>query len=70
VQRKLDKQFARDVEESIRRRGLEAPPILSPTPAPRPKRAAKGLARFDGLWAKRIGRRIRGRGDRCNCFVL
>ena len=39
VQHKLDKQFARDIEESIYRRGPEAPSISSPTPAPRPKRA-------------------------------
>jgi hypothetical protein len=62
VQRKLDKQFARDIEESIYRRGPEAPPILSPTPAPRPKRAAKALARFNGTVGKANRKKDKGKG--------
>jgi hypothetical protein len=42
----LDKQFARNVEESIYRRGPSAP-RSSPTPALRPKRATRAPARFN-----------------------
>jgi hypothetical protein len=58
MQHKLDKQFARDTEESIYRRGLSAPPRLSPTPAPRPKRATKAPARFNGI----VGKKDKGKG--------
>jgi hypothetical protein len=62
VQHKLDKQFARDIEESIYRRGPEAPSISSPTPAPRPKRAIRALARFDGTISKANGKKDKGKG--------
>jgi hypothetical protein len=61
VQHKLDEQFARDIEESIRRRG-EAPPMSSPTPASRPKRATRAPARFNGTVGKVIGKKDKGKG--------
>jgi hypothetical protein len=62
VQQELNNQFARDAEESIRRRGPEAPFILSPTPAPRPKRAIRALARFNGTISKANGKKDKGKG--------
>ena len=53
IQHELDEQFARDAEESIRRRGLSAPLISSPTHAQRPKRATRAPARFNGTVAKK-----------------
>ena len=61
MQHKLDKQFAHDIEESICRRG-EAPPMLSPTPALRPKRATRALARFNRTVGKVIGKKNKGKG--------
>jgi hypothetical protein len=58
VQHELDEQFTRDAEESIYRRGLLAPSRSSPTPAPRPKRATKAPARFDGT----VGKKDKGKG--------
>jgi hypothetical protein len=62
LQHELDEQFACDTEESIRRRGLEAPPISSPTPAPRPKRATRALARFNRTIGKVMGKKNKGKG--------
>jgi hypothetical protein len=62
VQRELDEQFARDVEESVARRGLYAPPMSSPTPAPRPKRATRAPARFDGTVSKAGEKKDKGKG--------
>jgi hypothetical protein len=62
VQHELDEQFTRDIEESICRRGPEAPSILSPTPAPRPKRATRAPARFNGTIGKVIGKKDKGKG--------
>ena len=62
VQHELDEQFARDIEESVSRRGLEAPPILSPTPTPRSKRAIKALARFNRTVSKANGKKDKGKG--------
>jgi len=59
VQHKLDEQFAYDIEESIRRRG-EAPPMSSPTPASRPKRATRAPVRFNGIVGK--GKKDKGKG--------
>ena len=59
MQHKLDKQFACNAEESIHRRG-EAPPMSSPTPAPRPKRATRAPVRFDGIVGK--GKKDKGKG--------
>jgi hypothetical protein len=59
VQYELDEQFARDAEESICRRG-EAPPMSSPTPALRLKRAIRALVRFDGIVGK--GKKDKGKG--------
>ena len=59
VQHELDEQFARDTEESICRRG-EAPPMLFPTPALRPKRATRALVRFNGIVGK--GKKDKGKG--------
>jgi hypothetical protein len=61
VQHKLDEQFARDTEESIRRRG-EAPPMSSPTPTPRLKRATRAPARFDRTIGKVMGKKDKGKG--------
>jgi hypothetical protein len=61
VQHKLNKQFARNIEESIYRRG-EAPPISSPTPALRPKRATRAPARFNRTIGKVIGKKDKGKG--------
>ena len=61
VQYELDEQFARDAEESIRRRGSSAP-RSSPTPAPRPKRATRALMRFDGTVGKANGKKDKGKG--------
>jgi hypothetical protein len=61
VQYELNKQFAYNIEESIYRRG-EAPPILSPTPALRPKRATKALARFNRTIGKVIEKKDKGKG--------
>jgi hypothetical protein len=58
VQHELDEQFARDAEESIRRRGPRSSPRSSPTPAPRPKRATRAPARFDGT----IDKKDKGKG--------
>jgi hypothetical protein len=54
VQHKLDKQFTHNTEESIYRRG----PRSSPTPAPRPKRATRAPARFNGT----VGKKNKGKG--------
>jgi hypothetical protein len=62
IQQELDNQFARDIEESIRRRGPEAPSMSSPTPAPRPKRAIKAPARFDRTISKANGKKNKGKG--------
>ena len=62
VQHELDEQFVRDAEESIRRRGPEAPSMSSPTPAPRPKRATRAPARFNGTVGKVIGKKDKGKG--------
>ena len=62
MQHELDKQFAYDIEESICRRGLLAPPRSSPTLAPRPKRATRALARFNGTIGKVIGKKDKGKG--------
>jgi len=62
MQQELDNQFAYNTEESICRRGLEAPSISSPTPAPRPKRAIRALARFDGTISKANGKKDKGKG--------
>jgi len=61
IQHELDEQFARDAEESIRRRGPSAP-RSSPTPALRPKRAARAPARFDGTIGKANGKKDKGKG--------
>jgi hypothetical protein len=66
VQYDLDEQFAYNIEESICRRG-EAPPMSSPTPASRPKRATRALVRFNGIVAKE--KRIRGREDRYDYYL-
>ena len=62
MQHELNEQFARDAEESIRRRGPEAPSMSSPTPAPRPKRATRAPARFNGTVGKVIGKKDKGKG--------
>ena len=62
MQHELDEQFARDAEESMCRRGLDAPPMLSPIPAPRPKRATRAPVRFDGTVGKVIGKKDKGKG--------
>ena len=62
IQQELDNQFARDIEESIRRRGPEAPSMSSPTPAPRPKRAIRAPARFDRTVSKANGKKDKGKG--------
>ena len=61
VQYELDEQFARDAEETIRRRG-EAPLMSSPTPAPRPKRATRAPVRFDRTVGKANGKKDKGKG--------
>ena len=61
MQHKLDKQFAYNIKESIYKRG-EAPPISSPTPASRLKRATKALARFNGTIGKVIGKKDKRKG--------
>jgi hypothetical protein len=61
MQHKLDEQFAYNIEESICKRG-EAPPILSPTPALRPKRATRALARFNRTIGKVIEKKDKGKG--------
>jgi hypothetical protein len=61
MQYKLNKQFAYNIEESIYKRG-EAPLILSPTPASRPKRATKALARFNRTIGKVIGKKDKRKG--------
>jgi hypothetical protein len=61
MQHELNKQFAHNIEESIHKRG-EAPPILSPTPASRPKRATRALARFNGTIGKVIGKKDKRKG--------
>ena len=62
IQHKLDNQFTRDIEESIHRRGPEGPSILSPTPAPRPKRVIKAPARFNGTISKANRKKDKGKG--------
>ena len=62
VQRELDEQFARDVEESVARRGLDAPLISSLTLALRPKRTTRAPARFDGTVGKANGKKDKGKG--------
>jgi len=62
VQQELDDQFARDAEESIHRRGPEAPSMSSPTPTPRPKRAIRAPARFNGTVSKANGKKDKGKG--------
>jgi hypothetical protein len=62
VQHKLDKQFARDTEESILRRG----PRSSPTPAPRPKRATKAPARFNGT----VGKKNKGKEGETDVTII
>jgi hypothetical protein len=61
IQHELDEQFARDVEESVSRRGLE-PLMSSPTPAPRPKRAIRAPVRFNGTVSKASGKKDKGKG--------
>jgi hypothetical protein len=43
-------------------RGPSAPPWLSPSPAPRPKRATRALARFDGTVGKANRKKDKGKG--------
>jgi hypothetical protein len=61
VQHKLNKQFTRDVEESIYRRGLDASPMLSLTLTPRLKRATRALVRFNRTIGKVIEKKDKGK---------
>jgi len=58
----LDEQFARDIEESMRKRSPKTLLISSPTPAPRPKRATRAPVRFDGTVGKANGKKDKGKG--------
>jgi hypothetical protein len=62
VQYKFNDQFARDIEESIHRRGLEGPSILLPTPILRPKRVVKAPARFNRTIGKANRKKDKGKG--------
>jgi hypothetical protein len=44
------------------KRGLEALPMSSPTPAPRPKRATKAPVRFDETVDKANKKKDKGKG--------
>jgi hypothetical protein len=57
----LDKQFTRNTEESIYRRGLSAP-RSSPTPALRPRRATRAPARFNRTIGKANRKKDKGKG--------
>ena len=57
----MDKQFTRNIKESIYRRGLNAPSILSLIPALRPKRAIKALVRFNKTINKVIRKKNKGK---------
>ena len=58
----MDEQFARDVEESVARRGLDAPLISSLTLALRPKRTTRAPARFDETVSKAGRKKDKGKG--------
>ena len=62
VQRELDEQFTRDIEESVRKRGPSAPLRSSLTLALRLKRATRAPARFDGTVGKANGKKDKGKG--------
>ena len=49
------------MEESVYKRGLLAPPRLSPTPALRPKRATRAPARFNKTMGKANRKKDKGK---------